>query len=132
MRPRGTPPMPIAASSDSDVVDIAGTSETSRSPKRLIKILEAQAGKLFNGGCKFAVKVLAAGIPCEGLMKSVPARTVRLWQPPQRAIEPARSPRQSLSQPRLHPRSARHQQHVQVLRFRSRPRPANRKTGAHV
>ena len=49
------------------------------SVERLIKILEAQAGKLFNGGCKFAVKVLAAGIPCEGLMKSVPARTVQPW-----------------------------------------------------
>src|SRR5437870_22238 len=36
IRPRGTPPTPIAASSDSDVVDIAGTSDTSRSPKRII------------------------------------------------------------------------------------------------
>src|SRR2546428_10173914 len=36
MRPRGTPPTPIAASSDREVVDIAGTSETSRSPKRMI------------------------------------------------------------------------------------------------
>src|SRR5687768_1916072 len=36
MRPRGTPPIPMAASSDSDVVEIAGTSETSRSPRRMI------------------------------------------------------------------------------------------------
>src|SRR2546423_13710097 len=36
MRPRGTPPTPIAASSESDVVDIAGISETSRSPRRMI------------------------------------------------------------------------------------------------
>src|SRR5207302_10168349 len=36
MRPRCTPPTPIAASSDNEVVDIAGTSETSRSPKRII------------------------------------------------------------------------------------------------
>src|ERR1700730_17294413 len=36
MRPRGTPPIPIAASSDKEVVDIAGMSEISRSPKRMI------------------------------------------------------------------------------------------------
>src|SRR6476660_7501440 len=36
MRPRGTPPTPIAASSDSEVVEIAGISEISRSPKRMI------------------------------------------------------------------------------------------------
>src|SRR5260370_25224541 len=36
MRPRGTPPTAIGASSDKEVVDIAGTSETSRSPRRII------------------------------------------------------------------------------------------------
>src|SRR6185437_1476019 len=36
MRPRGTPPMPTAASRLKDVVEIAGTSETSRSPRRMI------------------------------------------------------------------------------------------------
>src|SRR6267154_3336535 len=36
MRPRGTPPTPTAASSDKEVVDIAGISEISRSPKRMI------------------------------------------------------------------------------------------------
>src|SRR2546425_8911436 len=36
MRPRGTPPTPMAASSDKEVVEMAGTSETSRSPKRII------------------------------------------------------------------------------------------------
>src|SRR6266852_2432285 len=36
MRPRGTPPTPTAESSDKEVVDIAGISETARSPKRMI------------------------------------------------------------------------------------------------
>src|SRR5882762_3610011 len=36
MRPRGTPPTPTAASSDKEVVEIAGISEISRSPKRMI------------------------------------------------------------------------------------------------
>src|SRR3989442_10021597 len=36
MRPRGTPPTPIAASNDKEVVEIAGISEISRSPKRMI------------------------------------------------------------------------------------------------
>src|SRR5690242_4820426 len=36
MRPRGTPPTPIAASKPIDVVEIAGISETSRSPNRII------------------------------------------------------------------------------------------------
>src|SRR6185369_14000316 len=36
MRPRGTPPTPTAASKLSDVVEIAGMSETSRSPNRII------------------------------------------------------------------------------------------------
>src|SRR6185503_17085297 len=36
MRPRGTPPTPMAASKLSDVVEIAGISETSRSPSRII------------------------------------------------------------------------------------------------
>src|SRR5439155_12528373 len=36
MRPRGTPPMPTAESSDKEVVDIAGISETARSPRRMI------------------------------------------------------------------------------------------------
>src|ERR1043166_40536 len=39
MRPRGTPPTPTAASRLSDVVEIAGTSETSRSPRRIIEPL---------------------------------------------------------------------------------------------
>src|SRR2546423_11616557 len=36
MRPRGTPPTPVAASKLSEVVEIAGTSDTSRSPSRII------------------------------------------------------------------------------------------------
>src|SRR2546430_11739588 len=36
MRPRGTPPTPTAESNDKEVVDIAGISETARSPKRMI------------------------------------------------------------------------------------------------
>src|SRR5882762_7533060 len=36
MRPRGTPPTPTAESNDKEVVDIAGISETARSPRRMI------------------------------------------------------------------------------------------------
>src|ERR1051325_4259905 len=36
MRPRGTPPTPIAASKLSEVVEMAGISDTSRSPSRII------------------------------------------------------------------------------------------------
>src|SRR5215213_8913672 len=36
MRPRGTPPTPTAASRLSEVVEIAGISDTSRSPSRII------------------------------------------------------------------------------------------------
>src|SRR6185436_525244 len=36
MRPRGTPPTPIAASRLSEVVEIAGISDTSRSPSLII------------------------------------------------------------------------------------------------
>ena len=36
IRPRGTPPTPIAASRLSEVVEIAGISDTSRSPNRII------------------------------------------------------------------------------------------------
>src|SRR5712675_1428799 len=36
MRPRGTPPTPTAASNDKEVVEMAGISEISRSPKRMI------------------------------------------------------------------------------------------------
>src|SRR6267378_4504694 len=36
MRPRGTPPTPTAESNDKEVVEIAGISETARSPRRMI------------------------------------------------------------------------------------------------